>query len=322
MKTMDRICKLVLPTPFRVGTVNAYLILGETVTLIDAGTKTQACWESFLQQLDHLGVSFRDIDQIVLTHHHIDHCGLLDYLADKKDIPVYSHPLAVPWIVQDSGYLRQHREFFREFYPKMGVPLECLRHVDNYDKMIIEYTCRIGHANILREGDHIPGMGDWMVYETPGHAQSHLAFYREADQVLLGGDHLIKHITSNAILEAPHPKTSKRAKTLLQYRESLLKCKELNISTVYSGHGDEIYNASELIEQRLIEQDQRAGKIKSWISDQALTPFEISERLFPHAFQEQLPLTMSEVVGHLDLLVEREEVIVESTDGVGKYQAI
>lgn len=43
-----------------------------------------------LNALSHLGLSIHDIDQIVLTHHHTDHTGLLNRVLDRHPIPVYA----------------------------------------------------------------------------------------------------------------------------------------------------------------------------------------------------------------------------------------
>ena len=82
----EKIMKMVLPTPFSVGDVNVYLVKGDSLTLVDAGVKTEVAWETFKQQLKEVGYEPRDIEQVVLTHHHPDHVGLLeDRAGDNQD---------------------------------------------------------------------------------------------------------------------------------------------------------------------------------------------------------------------------------------------
>ena len=76
-KWIGDIAKIVLPTPFAVGDVNVYLVKGEELSLIDAGPQTEEAKQVLDRNLSELGYSISDIDQVVLTHHHPDHAGML-----------------------------------------------------------------------------------------------------------------------------------------------------------------------------------------------------------------------------------------------------
>lgn len=62
------------------------------------------------------------------------------------------------------------------------------------------------------------------VIETPGHAQSHLSFWDEKNRQMIVGDVLLKHISSNPLLEPPKNQGDARPKPLLEYRNSLENC--------------------------------------------------------------------------------------------------
>ena len=47
-----------------------------------------------------------------------------------------------------------------------------------------------------------------------------------------------------------------------------------------------------------------------------MTPFELGRRLFPKHYRRELYLVMSEVIGHLDLLLDEGAVATETRDGV------
>lgn len=84
MKVLDQtISQITIPTPFAVGDVHVYLIKGDTLSLVDAGVKTKRAWEAVQTQLKELGYFPSDIEQIILTHHHPDHIGLIDFLELK-----------------------------------------------------------------------------------------------------------------------------------------------------------------------------------------------------------------------------------------------
>ncbi|MFN7928514.1 MAG: MBL fold metallo-hydrolase [Blastocatellia bacterium] len=83
--------KLVIPTPFPVGPINIYLLVDDPLTLVDTGPKTDAAKEALTTQLHNLGFRITDIQRIILTHTHEDHCGLASWLQQQCGAPVYVH---------------------------------------------------------------------------------------------------------------------------------------------------------------------------------------------------------------------------------------
>ena len=64
-------------------TCNAYLVDGETPTLIDAGTMPGVA--------DVIADHVADLDRVVLTHQHGDHVGELDAVLDRFDADLYAY---------------------------------------------------------------------------------------------------------------------------------------------------------------------------------------------------------------------------------------
>jgi hydroxyacylglutathione hydrolase len=63
---------------------NCFLIKGrnDKYILIDTGYEWD--WETFRKRLKQIGVGFSDISHLILTHHHDDHCGLLNQIIEKN----------------------------------------------------------------------------------------------------------------------------------------------------------------------------------------------------------------------------------------------
>jgi len=301
----DGIAKLTLPTPFAVGDVNAYLIKGERLTLVDAGIKTKDSWNSFRAQLAEYQLSPKDIEQVILTHHHSDHVGMLDFFPE--DVEVYGHPLNERWIRPTADFLNEQDAFFHQLFIDFGLPSE-------YGPLLsrirdpLKYSCNRSLTGHLRQGDTPPGLSDWRVIETPGHAQSQICLFRETDGVLIGGDLILAHISPNPLLEPPVRAGLGRPKPLLQHNDSMKKLLFFPIQCVYTGHGEEVYQLNELIEKRLIQQHERAMKVLAWLKNEEMTVFEICKRLFPSAYKRELMLTLSETVGQLDYLTSIGEI--------------
>ncbi len=64
-------------------TSNAYLIDGETTTLVDVG--------SMAGVVDVVTEHIETVDQVVVTHQHADHVGQLDAVLDAFDAELYAH---------------------------------------------------------------------------------------------------------------------------------------------------------------------------------------------------------------------------------------
>jgi glyoxylase-like metal-dependent hydrolase (beta-lactamase superfamily II) len=314
----DGIAKLSMPTPFAVGDVNAYLIKGERLTLVDAGIKTKESWNSFKAQLGDLQVGPDDIEQVIITHHHADHVGMLDFLSDK--IEVYGHHLNERWIKPTEAFFQEQENFFRGQFHNFGLPGEYFPSLSTL-RQSFKYSCNRSLTGELVEGMIPPGLSEWKVIATPGHAQSQIALFRERDGILIGGDLVLAHISPNPFLEMPAPGEIDRPKPQLQHNHSMKKLLSYPIQFVYTGHGEEVFQLKELIEKRLIHQHERAMKVNNWLKEEQHTVFELCKRLFPAAYKRELILTLSETVGQLDYLASIGEISSSEDHQPVLYQA-
>ncbi|MBM7584529.1 glyoxylase-like metal-dependent hydrolase (beta-lactamase superfamily II) [Bacillus pakistanensis] len=308
----QNIAKITLPTPFAVGDVNIYLIKGDALTLIDVGPKTDEALKSLSEQLTHLGYQIEDIEQVVLTHHHPDHAGLLDWLPGH--IKVWAHPNAEKWLYRTERFYEQHDAFFEEMFQQAGVPKEFLPFLKKL-RASLKFMCQRHLDGELNDADPFAG---WKVIETLGHAQSHISLFRESDGVLIAGDHLLKHISPNPLLEPPF-ELIERAKPQLQLNHSLHKLKELSPSYALTGHGEDIVDVKEVIDLRLKKQHERALFVLKLIGDQQETIFTLCQKLFPKVYKTELGLTLSETVAQLDYLDSLGLVTVSNENGTLKY---
>lgn len=311
--------RIELNTFLNVGPVNVYLVRGDKLTLVDTGMAHEETWKEFQDALHQRDLTVKDIQQVVLTHHHIDHIGLLHRILEENPVPVYGHPNNRPWLRQDPEFKEWQKEFYQIFYTKMGIP-EGLEMGDARNRMMSIPPTDLTHE--VGEGDTIPGLPDWKVIETKGHAQSHISLLREKDGVLLAGDHLIKHISSNALLEPPLQPGEERVKSLLQYRETLKRCADMQLKLALSGHGEPIDQVGALVGHRLYRMEDRASRIKVMVKRQAKTCFQIVQEIFPGSWEEELMLAVSEVLGHLDLLEERGQIQAREENGVLLYKMV
>lgn len=291
--------KIITPTPFAVGDVNAYVVKGDALSIVDVGTRTPEAYEALRLGLKQLGYTFKDIEQVILTHHHPDHAGWVDAFDNAE---VLGHAYNDFWLKRDQAFFDYHDAFYKACLIEEGVPEQYLSWVERM-KRPIAFMGERPLTQILTEGDDLPGHPGWKVMETLGHAQSHLAFWHEQQQTLIGGDLLLEKVSSNPLIEPPMDKGSARPKSLLQYNASLERLLTLPIKIVYGGHGNEVHGVHELVTERLQHQKERAMKVFEMVKEQPKTIYELTTELFPVAHKKELGLTLSETIGQVDYLM-------------------
>lgn len=303
MSVMDKIIQIETPTPFGIGNANSFLIVGDTLSIVDVGTNFPAAEEAMIQAISEQGYRVTDIEQIILTHHHPDHIGLTDLFANAT---VLGHAYNDFFLKRNEAFFEYQARFYLNQLREEGVPSAYNRWVEKMTREV-SYMGSKPLTTILKDGDSVPGHPQLRAVETLGHAQSHLMFVNENERYAFGGDLLIQLIASNPLIEPPLDPAMPRPKSQLQYNASLKKLASYELETVFSGHGEPVLNSVELIEQRLNKQQSRAEKVLALI-DAPLSAFEITERVFPTKFSQQLGLTLSSTIGQLDYLIEQNRL--------------
>jgi glyoxylase-like metal-dependent hydrolase (beta-lactamase superfamily II) len=105
------------------------------------------------------------------------------------------------------------------------------------------------------------------------------------------------------------------------YLESLSKTRAMDLDLVLPGHGDPIDDHRTLIDERFKLHDRRAEKIHGLIAERPRSAYEIAQALWGNIAVTQAYLTLSEVLGHTDLLLNAGRVREEERDGVVTFAA-
>ena len=88
----------------------------------------------------------------------------------------------------------------------------------------------------------------------------------------------------------------------MNYIESLRRTRELPAEIVLPGHGEPITDHRTLIDERFALHERRAEKILGLIEERPRSAYEIAQELWGNVAVTQAFLTLSEVLGHIDLL--------------------
>ncbi|MGI8494066.1 MAG: MBL fold metallo-hydrolase [Pyrinomonadaceae bacterium] len=316
-----KIIPLAVPTPFYVGDVNVYLIKEEPLTLVDVGPKTAQASEVLREKLRQNGVRIADLRRVILTHAHVDHCGLAKQIRDEaKDAEIFIHP----W---ESGHLfgEIDRQAQQNLLHRAGVPPETVRKIEENFEAIGNLTDSIGRQEFTDLRDEMElefASGILKVLHTPGHTPGSCSLFREANRTLIAGDCILKRITPNPIASPDPFDKSKRFKSLAEYLVSLAKIRSYAPTLIYGGHGELIEDYEELFHRYVRSIDERQKEIIALVSKKAVTAFEIAQQLFPQAIEKDMHrfLAISEAVAHLDYAATEGKIAVEFKESAELYR--
>jgi glyoxylase-like metal-dependent hydrolase (beta-lactamase superfamily II) len=315
-----------IPTPFAVGRVNAYLIEDDPLTLVDSGPNSGRALDELHHQLAEHGRSIDDIELVVLTHQHMDHLGLVDIIASHSGAEVAAIDKLVGFVEDFSQAASRDDEFATAVMLRNGISedvVQALRQVSSAFRAWggkAHVTRPLADGEILRLRDR-----ELRVLHRPGHSPSDTIFWDERRRILIAADHLIKHISSNPLISRPldddEVSPRERPQALVTYLESLRKTRELPAEIVLSGHGEPITDHVTLIDERFELHRRRADKIHGLIAEHSRTGYELAQALFGDIAVTQAYLTLSEVLGHVDLLLNDGRVREIERDGVVYFEA-
>jgi len=239
------------------------------------------------------------------------------------------------------GYLRDYRTsaelddlFAEKVMLRHGIPADVVTALRAVSASFRAWGSAVEITRPLHDGDELRLRDRTLrVCHRPGHSPSDTVFVDDRAQtdrraIMLGADHLIAHISSNPLLARPLGAgpdfLGPRPHALIDYIASLERTREMELSLVLPGHGAPIADHAALIDRRLHMHRRRAEKIFGLISARPYSAHEIAVELWGNVAVTQAFLTISEVLGHVDLLLEAGRVaeLDDSADGIARFTAI
>ncbi|WP_162224577.1 MBL fold metallo-hydrolase [Halorussus amylolyticus] len=318
--------RLSIPTPFQVGPVNAYL---SGRTLVDPGPGSEEAWAALLDELETRGLGPTDVEQVLVTHPHPDHFGLASRLRDHG-ARVVASPETARIIADFDGRLDYEQSFFADFFERHGMARTTAETVTDLPESFLSVAPSVETDVKLADGDtvavgetrltaervtgHAPGETIF-TYETDAEGDTHAVADERASALV--GDHVLAEITPNPLLQPPTEEGGERPRVLPAFNRSLERLRDREFDRFLPGHRAEIENPSQRIDEVLAAHEDRTANVREIVAEEGpTTAVEVMDGLF-----DDLPATeyfpaMSEAVGHLDVLAERDEVEAREQGGV------
>lgn len=314
-------------TPFRVGSVNAYLA-GRTV--VDPGPASEEAWSDLLAALEARDTVPEDVEQVLVTHPHPDHFGLAHRLREAGARVLASDPAAS--IMRDfRGRHGYEKAFFRDFFVRHGMARDVAETVTSLPEAFFSFAPDVETDRTLDRGDRVE-VRDTTVVADPvrGHADGELLFaYDHADDErrALVGDHVLADITPAPLLlpppegavDAVDVEDDDRPRVLPAFNRSLDRLRGAGYDRFLPGHRSEIDDPAGRIDEILDAHERRTDRVRGLLEGPT-TAVEVMEGLFGDLPATEQFFGMSEAVGHLDVLEERDAVQREERGGLVVYR--
>jgi glyoxylase-like metal-dependent hydrolase (beta-lactamase superfamily II) len=319
---------MAIPTPFMVGRVNCYLIEDDPLTLVDTGPNSGKALDALERALAEHGRRIEDLERIVITHQHIDHLGLVDILARRSGAEICALDLLAPVIEAYGPEAERDDELAEALMLRHGISRDVVTALRAVSRSFRGWGGSTAVTRRLTDGEALPFAGRTLrAIHRPGHSPSDTVFHDEERRLLIAGDHLIPHISSNPLISRPLGGKSGepgggRPRALLIYMDSLRETREMELDLVLPGHGDPFDGHAALIDDRFAMHERRARKIAGLIAEQPCSAHEIAHSLWGNVAVTQAYLTLCEVLGHVDLLLDRGQVREREVGGVVRFEAV
>jgi len=311
-----------IPTPFAVGRVNCYLIEDEPLTLVDTGPNSGKALDELESQLAEHGHSIDELELLIVTHQHIDHLGLAEIVVQRSGAKVAALGIAAERLANFDEDAEAEDRFAIDLMLRNGIPEEVTVALRSVSRSFRGWGSHVTVTNPLEDGQVLPFRDRTLqAIHRPGHSPSDTVFWDGERRILIAADHLIAHISSNPLLTRPLDGSDQRPQALVTYIESMLKTREMPAEIVLSGHGEPIVDHIALIDDRIAKHERRKEKIYELIAERPRNAYEIAQAIWGNVAVTQAFLTLSEVIGHADLLVNEGRVWVGNGDIIC-YEAI
>ena len=308
--------------------LNSYLIKGaDGWMMVDTGWATESAFQSLEAGLTDLGITFQDINYILVTHLHPDHFGLAGKVRQMSGAKLAVHEsemtLARSATGKGTNFIKQMDLWLRQ----NGMPADRSAEMQRG----LPRTRRIPNSAIpdvvLEDGDRISnGIFNFEVIWTPGHSAGHICLHETNNNILISGDHILPKITPNIGLS---PWSGENP--LGNYLSSLEKLEALDVDMILPAHEWAFSDSRGRIQELRQHHEERKLNVLKALGTKAETGYHVAlgipwiinnkETAYENLSPMDKRMATWETLAHLDLLQREGKVEIFSKEDVTYHRA-
>lgn len=296
--------RIEVPLGIMFQSVNAYLMPGDALSLIDCGLHTEENWFLLQQELQKYGYRISDLEQVAITHEHRDHIGMLPEIMANSQAKILAPKAIQGWLERPSEMDLLEVEFTRQLLSTLGFPDNVLQKAYQFfdGREIARPLEEVSRIQYYEEGEKLQlGNTEWEVLNTPGHCSTQHIFLEEGAERVFGSDMLLP-IAPMPIPVVGEDEKDPESGALASLLKSYGRVKAYGIQEVFPGHGPIFSGANGVIDRQLARIEKRKEECYEAVKAGYTSPYEVNRKMYPY---QQTPPDFSGlymVLGYMQLL--------------------
>jgi glyoxylase-like metal-dependent hydrolase (beta-lactamase superfamily II) len=251
-----------------------------------------------------VGIEWRRIRQLVISHLHPDHFGLAAEIRGLSGAAVLMHRVEAARMLpawRDRDAVARHWAWLAEH----GVPPADSEEIAQTSHGVAEFIDAVEVDRELEDGDRLPlEEGELEVLWTPGHSPGLISLYLRERRLYFSSDHIIQKITPNIGLYG-----ASAANPLADYLASLARVRELEIDLILPSHGRPFNGHREWIAATEEHHRGRCRRMLDAVSSAARTAYEVvGFEWGPHLSPLNERFAVAETLAHLEYMRQQGRV--------------
>jgi glyoxylase-like metal-dependent hydrolase (beta-lactamase superfamily II) len=320
MEIVNGLHQLKVPVPNNpVGFTLPYLFeVPGGAAIIDPGWDADESVDSLKEQLGDLGLGFRDIKRVIVTHVHPDHYGMAGRVKEESGCEVLVHEKDIEFLRWRANELPNTD--IDGWFERNGMPPSPGWRASVGGRMG-RWMTGIEPDTTMTDGQTLTvGRFELQVMWTPGHSPGHACFYEPNQELLLTGDHVLPTISPNVGLWP-----GSEADPLGDYLRSLERLRGLAVKRVLPAHEYDFEDLNARLDGLEAHHEERLQEVIEAMAAGADTGYEIARGIkwsighfdgFDHMTRRA---AMTETMAHLEHLLRQGKITGEADNGVVRY---
>ncbi|HEY2440863.1 MAG TPA: MBL fold metallo-hydrolase [Solirubrobacteraceae bacterium] len=320
-RVLPGLWRLRLPLPWPgVPHCNAWAVAsGSGIVLVDTGMHEPGSLTQLERALDQVNLRLEHVRLVVCTHAHSDHWGQAAPITEAAGCELWMHAAggraAADAITEDPGAALARR---LEVGRQSGVSEQALAEYAELARSIPSGVARaMTPHRALSTGDEVEtDLGAWTVYETPGHAPSHICLYQPQRRLLISGDHVLGRISL-------YYDYGRSDDPVGEFLTSLDRVDELDARLALSGHGKPFVDVHGHIEGNRALVHERLETVLATVRREPATAVQIAPSLHGRPLDvRNATWFLSETLCYLRHLERAGRVRSEQDGGAEVWRAV